>query len=108
MKKILLSALIGTALLSTSAMADADKGQKLYQKKLKEVCGVTGAVFAAKHTQAEWDKANQNGTLKEMMLEICPAGADFFNSDKFKDKFETHLYDFVHDFASDSGNIPSC
>ena len=70
MKKILLSALIGTALLSTSAMADADKGQKLYQKKLKEVCGVTGAVFAAKHTQAEWDKANQNGTLKEMMLVI--------------------------------------
>ncbi len=107
MKKILLAAMVGTALLSTSAMADADKGKKLYQKKLKEVCGFTGAVFAAKHTQAEWDKAYQSGTLKKEFLEICPAGAEFFNSDKYN-KLESHFYDFVHDFASDSGNIPSC
>jgi hypothetical protein len=43
-----------------------------------------------------------------MMTEACPAGKDFFESEKFKKKFSSHLYDFVNDFASDSGNIPAC
>ena len=106
--KFLLSTFIGFGLLSTSVYADADKGQRIYQKKLKDVCGMTGAVFAAKHTQMEWEEAKDNGTLAEMMTEACPAGKDFFESGKFQDKFQGHLYDFVYDFASDSGNIPSC
>ena len=106
--KIMLTSLIGFGALSAAAYADAGKGQRIYQKKLKEVCGMTGAVFAAKHTQMEWEEAKNGGTLAEMMTEACPAGKSFFESDTFKNKFEEHLYDFVHDFASDSGNIPSC
>ena len=106
--KTALSTLMGLGLLTTSAYADADKGQRVYQKKLKEVCGMTGAIFAAKHTQMEWENAKNEGKLTEMMTEICPAGKDFFDSDKFQNKFKSHLYDFVHDYASDSGNIPSC
>ena len=106
--KIMLASLIGFSTLTTAVYADAGKGQRIYQKKLKEVCGMTGAVFAAKHTQMEWEEAKENGSLSTTMTEICPAGKDFFESDKFKSKFEGHLYDFVHDFASDSGNIPSC
>jgi hypothetical protein len=106
--KFMLSTLIGFGLLSTSVYADADKGQRIYQKKLKDVCGMTGAVFAAKHTQMEWEMAKEEGTLAEMMTEACPAGKDFFESSKFQKKYKSHMFDFVYDFASDSGNIPSC
>jgi hypothetical protein len=72
--KIVLSTLIGLGTLSTSVHADTDKGQRIYQKKLKKVCGMTGAVFAAKHTQMEWEEAKDDNTLAEMMTEACPAG----------------------------------
>lgn len=107
-KKIALTALLGLGLFATTASADAAKGQRIYQKKLKDVCGMTGAVFAAKHSQDEWAEANDNGELGKAMTEICPAGKEFFESDKFKNKFSKDLYDFVNDFASDSGNIPKC
>jgi len=107
-KKVALAAIIGFGLLSTSAYADASKGKRIYQKKLKAKCGFSGAVFAAKHTQDEWSEAKDNGELGAMMEEACPGGKAFFESDKFKNKFSSHLYDFVNDFASDSGNIPSC
>jgi hypothetical protein len=106
--KFMIATLLGFGVLSTAVYADADKGQRIYQKKLKSVCGMTGAVFAAKHTQMEWEDAKDNGTLAEVMTEACPDGKSFFESDKFEKKYKGHLYDFVHDFASDSGNIPSC
>jgi hypothetical protein len=99
--------LLSLSTLSSIAMADADKGKKLYQKNLKETCGFSGGVFAAKFKQAEWDRAYKAGTLNKKMTEACPAGKSYFEGDKFK-KLEEHYYDFVHDFAKDSGNIPSC
>jgi len=108
LKKIAFVAVVSLGLLATNANADSDKGTKVYQKKLKSSCGFSGAVFAAKHTQDEWAEAKEDGKLIDTMIEICPAGKDFLNSTKFKKKFAPHLYDFVHDFASDSGNIPSC
>lgn len=107
-KRVALAAIIGLGLIGSTVSADADKGKKIYIKKLKDTCGVTGAVFAAKHTQDEWAEANEDSKLSDIMTEACPAGKDFFDSSKFKKKFAPHLYDFVHDFASDSGNIPSC
>jgi hypothetical protein len=107
MTKVAVTAILGVSVLSTSAFADAEKGKKLYQKNLKETCGVTGGVFAAKFKQADWDKAYKAGTLNKKMTEACPAGKAYFESDKFK-KIEEHYHDFVHDFAKDSGNIPSC
>ena len=108
MKKIAMSVIVGLSLLVTAANADAGKGKRIYQKKLKSSCGFSGGIFAAKHSQDEWTDAKEDGTLGELMTEVCPAGKDFFESDKFKNKFSSHLYDFVNDFASDSGNIPSC
>ena len=105
--KAAMAAFLGMSVLATSSFADAEKGKKLYQKNLKETCGMTGGVFAAKFKQSEWDKAYKAGTLNQKMTEACPAGKPFFESEKFK-KIETHLYDFVHDYAKDSGNIPSC
>ena len=107
MNKVAMAALLGMSVLATSSFADAQKGIKLYQKNLKETCGMTGAVFAAKFKQAEWDKAYKAGKLSQKMTEACPKGKAFFEGDKYK-KVEEHLYDFVHEYAKDSGNIPSC
>jgi len=108
-KKLAVAALLGFTLLGTSALADKSaKGQSLYAKKLKDVCNLTGGEFAEQREQADWEEAKENGTLGEVMTEICPAGEEFFNSDKFKSKYNKYLYDFVYKFASDSGNVPSC
>jgi len=101
MTKLALGALLGVALLSTTASADAKKGQKLYQKKMKAACGFSGAKFAAKHTQDEWEKIKGAGQFAAEAAKICPGV-------KVKEKYVPHLYDFAYEFASDSGNVPSC
>ncbi|WP_297440208.1 cytochrome C [Sulfurimonas sp.] len=107
-RNIALAAIIGLGLLGSAANADTSKGQRLYLKKLKSKCGFNGAIFAAKHTQAEWEEAKESGKLKDVMIEVCPGGKKFFDSPKFEKRYSEHLYDFVHDYASDSGNVPSC
>jgi len=96
-----LSALLGMAVLSTTASADAKKGQKLYMKKMKASCGFSGAKFAAKHTQDEWEKIQGAGQFAAEAAKICPGV-------KIKSKYVPHIYDFSYEFASDSGNVPSC
>ena len=106
--KIAMASLLGVAVLSTTAYADVAKGQKLYTKKLKSVCKVSGAKFAASHSQMEWESAKEDGTLSDLFIGACPAGADVINSDKFQKKFKSHIYDFVYEYANDSGNVPAC
>ena len=94
--------------LSTVASADPKKGQKYYLKKLK-VCkkdGLkNGALFAVKHTRAEWEEIKDDGYLVYEWKTLCPSGAKKF--DKMKEKHITDLYDFVYKYASD-GDVPSC
>ena len=93
--------LLAAALLGGSALyADAAKGQKLYQKKYKKACGVTGAKMAGTHTQDEWTEMKENGTLLEYLNGKCDG--------KIDGKHLDHLYDFFHEYGSDSGNVPSC
>ncbi len=89
---------------ATSASADPVKGQKIFIKKFKEPCGFTGAKFAVKHTQAEWKAIMDEGKFKDELLKICPN----INPDDAKDKYMEHIYDFSYQYASDSGNVPSC
>jgi hypothetical protein len=102
MKRILVSSLLALGLLSTTVYADVAKGQKLYSKKLKKACGMTGAKMAGKHTQDEWEAIMEEGVLSQEIKKICP------NVKKVKDKFVPHYYDFFYEYASDSGNVPSC
>ncbi len=109
MKKLLgaiFIAILGLSFVSTSAFADAAKGQKLYVKKLKKACkksGIdNGGVLAKKHTQAEWKAANDAGKLNAEIKKFCPKAKDL------KKKYLKHIYDFLYNFASDSGNVPSC
>lgn len=105
MKKILSFLTIiflGVGIFSSSVLADSNKGQKIYLKHLKKQCGITGGIMAAKHTQAEWKEIQSQNKLNEELKKICP------NSDNVKDKYIEDLYDFFYNYASDSGNVPSC
>jgi hypothetical protein len=101
MTKLALAALLGMAVLSTTASADAAKGKKIYMKKLKAKCGFSGAKFATKHTQDEWEKIKGAGKFQAEVAKLC-SGA------KLKDKYVNDVYDFAYEYASDSGNVPSC
>ncbi len=99
--KLAVAALFAFAVVTTTASADVAKGQKLYSKKLKGACGFTGAKFAAKHTQDEWTALKDGGKIGEEIIKLCPKV-------KFKDKWANDIYDFANEYASDSGNVPSC
>ena len=96
-----MAALFGVALLSGAANADIKKGQKIYLKKLKAACGFNGAKFAVKHTQDEWEALKESGKFGAEVKKICPKS-------HLKPKYENDLYDFVYEYASDSGKVPSC
>ena len=100
--KLALAALLGTALMTATLSADAGKGQKIYSKKLKETCGMNGGDFAKKHTQDEWTKIVEDNNLSAEITAICGDKASV------KEKRLKDLGDFVIEFASDSGNVPSC
>jgi len=100
--KLVLTGAIALAVSSTVASADVAKGQKLYSKKLKKACGFSGAKMAAKHTQDEWEA--KKDSLADEIKSICPK----VKSKALKGKYLNHYYDFFYEYASDSGNVPSC
>ncbi len=107
MKKLissLLAAAVLAGVMSSSAMADPAKGQKLYLKKLKKACGINGAKMSAKHTQDEWEAIKNDGKLEDEIIKICPKVKKGY----LKDKWMNDIYDFFYNYASDSGNVPSC
>ncbi|MEY3090811.1 MAG: hypothetical protein RL113_1127 [Pseudomonadota bacterium] len=100
--KVAVAALLGTALLTTSVSADPKSGQRTYLKKLKAPCGFNGVKFAAKHTQDEWEAIKESGKMMEEIQAICPKAKEL------KEKDVNNIYDFSYEYASDSGNVPSC
>lgn len=102
--KIALSVALIMGVGATTASADAAKGQKLFLKKLKSPCGFSGTKMAQQHTQDEWEEINDAGKLADEIKKICPKAP----SDSIDGKFLPDYYDFFYEFASDSGNVPSC
>ncbi|SHO81303.1 hypothetical protein MNB_SV-15-869 [hydrothermal vent metagenome] len=100
--KLALTALFTFAVVGTTASADSNKGKKLYIKKLRADCGISGSKFAAKHTQDDWEAIKEAGKMVDEVKKLCPKATNF------KAKYIPDLYDFVYEFASDSGNVPSC
>jgi len=100
--KLVFTIIVAVGFSSSIASADVTKGQKLYSKKLKKACGMSGAKVAAKHTQDEWESIQENGKIIDEIKIICP------KVKKIKEKYIPHYYDFFYEFASDSGNVPSC
>ena len=102
--KIALGAAIVLSMGATTASADVAKGQKLFTKKLKKDCGISGAVMAGKHTQGEWEEINEAGKMADEIKTICPKVQD----KAIKAKYLNHYFDFFKEYGSDSGNVPSC
>jgi len=100
--KLVFVAMVGFGFLSTSAFADVAKGQKIIIKELKGPCGFDGATMAKKHTQAEWKAIQDGGKLNDEIKKFCP------NAKPLKDSYIQHVYDFLFNYASDSGNVPAC
>jgi cobalamin-dependent methionine synthase I len=100
--KLAVAALLGMTLLSSTASADVKKGQKIYLKKLKAPCNIGGATFAQKHTQDQWEEIYEAGKFADEVKKLCP------KVKKVKEKYIPDVYDFVYEYASDSGNIPAC
>jgi len=102
--KITLSTLILISIASVSANASAIKGQKLYLKKLKYVCGMNGGAMASKYSTAQWEAINAKGEISQEIKRICPKVKD----SALKEGFIPHYFDFFKEYSNDSGNIPAC
>ncbi len=102
MVKTLLVASIGACFMMTTAVADVDKGQKYFSNEMRKACGFSGNVMAKKHTQAEWKAINDAGKLSEELQTICPSAKPL------KDIYLNDVFDFLFNYASDSGNSPIC
>jgi len=98
--KLAFTGAVALSLSSTVVFADVAKGQKLYSKKLKKACGMSGAKMAAKHSQDEWEEIGEEGKLNAEIKKQC--------GKESKDKYLPQLYDFFYEYANDSGNVPSC
>jgi len=69
---------------------------------MKKPCGFSGGDMAKKHTQSELKSFQDAGKLNDELTRICP------KSKPLKAKYVPHVYDFLYNYASDSGNVPSC
>jgi hypothetical protein len=102
--KIIMAGTLALGIASSTLSADAVKGQKLFSKLLKEPCGMTGAKFAAKHSQEEWKALKESGKFEEELIKICPS----VKAGDIKESLQEHIIDFSIEFANDSGNVPAC
>ncbi len=105
--KLLKAIIAGSLVLgitATSLSADAVKGQKLFSKLLKGPCDMTGAKFAAKHSQDEWKEIKTSGKFEAEVIKICPN----VKAGELSESVQEHIIDFSIEFANDSGNVPSC
>ena len=101
-----LAALVAVGMMSTAASADVKKGQKVYLKTCKN-CHGNGTKGAAMHTQDEWDELFANGGEKIVKAHANDKSAAYFNGGMFKTQSQD-LRDFLFEYGSDSGNVPSC
>ncbi len=102
--KIVLASSLALGIATTAVSADPVKGQKLFSKKMKKACGITGAKFAAKHSQDEWQSIMESGKFEAEIMTICPK----LKEGSIKESWQKHIFDFSYEYANDSGNVPSC
>ncbi|MBD3794053.1 MAG: hypothetical protein IE889_07860 [Campylobacterales bacterium] len=82
---------------------NAKRGLKIFTHKLQKHCDVSAVTFAANHTQDEWEAIVETGELYQEILDLCLEIEPVFDHSWLPD-----LYQFFYEYASDTGNIPSC
>ncbi len=107
-KLLLLGVLLGS-IGSSALMADVKKGQKYYLKTFKSKFKMNGVKFATLHTQDEWKALfeNEGEAFKKEFSERYPKSEKLLSKPKVWKKLQ-HVRDFAIEYASDSGNVPSC
>ena len=107
-KVIILGALLGS-MGSSVLMADVKKGQKHYLKTFKSKFKMNGVKFATLHTQEEWNQLfeNEGEAFKKEFSQAYPKSKKVLSNPKVWKKLQ-HVRDFAIEYASDSGNMPSC
>ena len=103
---VLMAIVVALGLMATTASADIKKGQKGYLKTCKK-CHGNGTKGAAMQTQGAWEELFANEAALIKSKHQGTKGEKFFNGKKFK-KLAPHLKDFLYQYGSDSGNVPSC
>ena len=101
--------LITILLITTTAIADVNKGKRYYMKNFKQKFKMNGLDFVQLHTQAEW-RALFEDEGKGFIIEFSkkyPKQEKYLNNPKTWQKLQ-HVGDFAIEYASDSGNTPSC
>ena len=88
--------------LSISLFASPEVGQKILEKELKRGCTISIAELAAKHKQKEWKELKDSGKLKFELEKFEP------KLKVISDKELLDVFDFLYEYASDSGLFPSC
>lgn len=101
-----LTTVVVISALAVSASADIKKGQKAYLKTCKN-CHGNGTKGAAMHTQDEWDDLFSNNGEKIIKAHANDKSSAYFNGEAFKGQSQD-LRDFLHEYGSDSGNVPTC
>jgi len=104
--RIIVAILFGVFAFFSSAQADVKKGQKLYLKACKS-CHGNGTKGAALHSQAEWKKLFENNAQGMVDAHKGTKGEKKM-SPKFFEKRGSDIFDFLYEYANDSGNVPSC
>jgi len=102
----LLATFLAVGMMATTASADVKKGQKGYLKTCKN-CHGNGTKGAAMHTQDEWDDLFAAGGAKIIKAHAGTKAEPYFNGEGFKEQSQD-LRDFLFEYGSDSGNVPSC
>ena len=103
---VLMAIIVALGLMSTSASADIKKGQKGYLKTCKK-CHGNGTKGASMQTQDGWTELFANDNALIIKKHAGTKAEKFFGSKKFN-KLAPHLKDFLYQYGSDSGNVPSC
>jgi len=100
---VLIKVSLIVSLLISFSFSNVHQGRKIYVKNLKKICLMTSLVFAASHSQDEWEEIYDAGEFVNEVKKICPNITSEYNSE-----WTDNLYNFTYQYANDSENIPSC
>lgn len=107
MKKLLsLIIIVAVSMMATPSEATASlkNGQKLYKKKLRKYCRVSGVRFARNHTPDEWEEIYDDGEFEKETYKICPK----LKPGKIKKEWWKDIYEFTYEYGKGGSHVPKC
>ncbi len=88
--------------LVNMTLGDVKKGEKIFIKNLQGICKLSSISFAGMHSQDEWEAIVQAGEFESEIFTICPKVKK-----SYQKAWSPNLYQFVYEYANDTGNVPS-